>query len=47
MTSMGGNSPNLGRVWADVGLEDGTDLAKVAVGENEADVAAAARLKRA
>ena len=45
MTPMGCNDPRLGRGRADVGLKDGIDLAKDAVGEDEADAAAAARLK--
>ena len=41
MMLMGGDGPHLGRGRADVGIEDGADLAKAAVGEDEANIAAA------
>ena len=44
MTLMGGDNPHLGGGQADVGLEDGADLAKVAIGEDEAGVAATAHV---
>ena len=45
VTSMGGEGLHLGEGRADVGLEDGTDLAKVPVSEDEAGVAVSAHLK--
>ena len=35
----GGYGPNLGEGWADAGPEEGADLAKVAVGKDEGNVA--------